>query len=159
MRKFQKGQAIVEFALVLPFLILFIIGLMYFGLMFSNYVSMNNIAREVARSAAMLSDDTYKDTKYQTIHNMYHSRALSNSSYLWNPGKNADQLKIEYVKASTDGTALVGNGEVVVTLTATINPSIKGPFSNVLGDTALDNLVVEYRMYSEVAHTVSSEGE
>ncbi len=165
MRRFQKGQSLVEFAFILPFLVLFMIGLMYFGLMFSNYVAMNDIAREAARSAAMLDDTTYKDSRFDTIRQAYTDKFkndtsksstltidryyLPNSTYLWNPS-DENQFKIEY---SNSGS---GNGEVSVTLTANLDESdgsLAGTFFNVIGsDGTLRNLVVTYHMYSEVSH-------
>ncbi len=166
MRRFQKGQSLVEFAFILPFLILFMIGLMYFGLMFSNYVALNDIARQAARSAAMLDDTTYKDSGFNTIRQAYKDKFendtsksstltidryyLPNSTYLWDPF-DANQFQIEY---SNPGT---GNGEVSVTLTAVLDESegsLAGTFFNVIGSGGtLRNLVVTYHMYSEVAHS------
>lgn len=49
----RKGQALVEFALVLPFLIVLIIGIMEFGWLTKNQLTVNNAAREGARTAAV----------------------------------------------------------------------------------------------------------
>ncbi len=159
MRKFQKGQALVEFAFVLPFLILFMIGLMYFGMMFSNYVAMNNFAREVARTAAMMEDTKYDSIRksYVKIYDDSHPSVsrnryfLPNSLYLWDPNDPND-LDIQYVSSDSS------NGEVVVTLTAEIDTEegLSSTFSNVIGAARLDKLVVTYRMYSEVNHSSSS---
>ena len=163
--RFQKGQSVVEFAIILPFLVLFMIGLMYFGLMFSNYVALNDIARDAARSAAMLSDTTYKeggDDPYASIRQAYVDKYnnsgttttieryfLPNSTYLWNPS-DQNQFKIEYESATST------NGEVIVTLTANLdqsNGSLAGTFFNVVGNGTLETLVVTYHMYSEVNHS------
>lgn len=168
MRRYQKGQSIVEFAFVLPILVLFLIGLMYFGLMFSNYVALNNIARDAARSAAMLPDATYKVSGFDTIREAYQntftndstksptvtidSYFLPNSTYLWDPTKE-EKFKIEYEPSD------INNGEVIVTLTADLDKSdgsLAGPFFNVVGRGTLEHMVVTYHMYSEVKHTDSS---
>ncbi len=164
MSKLQKGQSIVEFAFILPILVLFLIGLMYFGLMFSNYVALNNIARDAARSAAMLPDDTYKASGFGTIRDAYQNTFdldstksptitidqyfLPNSTYLWDP-TDERKFKIEYE------TSDINNGEVIVTLTAKLDTSrgsLAGSFFNVVGSGTLENMVVTYHMYSEVKH-------
>ena len=165
MKKFQKGQSIVEFAFIVPVLILFMIGLMYFGLMFSNYVALNDIAREAARSAAILPDATFQaDEGYDSIRQAYVDRFTNDSSkaatttleeyylpnkvYHWNPS-NEEKFKIEY---EPDGGS---TREVRVTLTAdldTSNGSLAGTFFNVIGSSTLNHLVVSYSMYSEVEH-------
>lgn len=48
-----KGQSLVEFALVLPVLLLLLLGIMEFGLMFSNKLTLVNAAREGARYGAV----------------------------------------------------------------------------------------------------------
>jgi Flp pilus assembly protein TadG len=53
----KKGQAVVETALILPIIILILMGIIDFGLMFNNYLVINNAAREGARNAAVGSSD------------------------------------------------------------------------------------------------------
>lgn len=53
----EKGQALVEFALVLPILILLVCGICEFGWLFGNQILANNACREAARYAAVY----YKD--------------------------------------------------------------------------------------------------
>lgn len=154
MRRYQQGQSIVEFAFILPILVLFLIGLMYFGLMFSNYVALNNIARDAARSAAMVSAEEYKDVGYNKVRAALSGQSLPNSTYLWNPAS-AEQFKIEYIPSDTN------NGEVVVTLTADLdrsNGSLAGTFFSVVGSGTLEKLVVTYHMYSEVNHETGDAG-
>lgn len=47
--KNQKGQAMVEFALILPILLLLVMGIAEFGMMFNAYLSVQNATREGAR--------------------------------------------------------------------------------------------------------------
>jgi len=49
----RKGEAIVEFAVVLPLLILVILGIAVVGKMFFDYLTVQNAAREGARAAAV----------------------------------------------------------------------------------------------------------
>lgn len=53
----QKGQSIVETALVLPIIILILTGIIDFGLLFNNYLVITNASREAARNAAVGSSD------------------------------------------------------------------------------------------------------
>jgi hypothetical protein len=55
----DKGQSIVETALVLPLIVLILTGIIDFGFLFSNYLQISNAARDAARSAAigMLDSD------------------------------------------------------------------------------------------------------
>jgi len=56
--KSEKGQAMVEFALVLPILILLLCAIMDFGWIFFQKILVTNAAREAARySAVHLYDD------------------------------------------------------------------------------------------------------
>lgn len=52
-RKRKKGQAVVEFALVFPFFLLFIVGgIIDFGFAFFNYIQLQQIANDTAQWAA-----------------------------------------------------------------------------------------------------------
>ncbi|MBO6202392.1 MAG: pilus assembly protein, partial [Selenomonas sp.] len=45
MKLMQKGQSMVEFAVIFPFFMFLIMSLAYFGLAFADYLQLNNIAR------------------------------------------------------------------------------------------------------------------
>ncbi|MEL7649835.1 MAG: TadE family protein [Sedimentibacter sp.] len=51
--KKENGQAMVEFALVLPILLLFVAGIIDFGWIFYNQLAANNASREAARFIAI----------------------------------------------------------------------------------------------------------
>ncbi|MDW7660400.1 MAG: pilus assembly protein [Bacillota bacterium] len=55
--KKDDGQAMVELALILPVLLLIIMGIIEFGFMFNNYLTLNNISREAARYASLGGTD------------------------------------------------------------------------------------------------------
>ena len=55
--KNNRGQTIVEFALIIPFLLLLVVGVMEFGLILNQYMVVAEAAREGARSAALGGDD------------------------------------------------------------------------------------------------------
>ena len=52
-RRCEEGQAIVEFAIVLPIFLLLVMGIMDFGWLFYNYISVENSARNAARTACV----------------------------------------------------------------------------------------------------------
>jgi Flp pilus assembly protein TadG len=54
----ENGQAMVEFALILPILILILCGIIDFGWIFGNQVVLSNATRESARYMAMNYDST-----------------------------------------------------------------------------------------------------
>ncbi len=53
LKKRSEGQALVEFAIVLPLLLLLVMGIIDFGLMMQQYLTLNHGAREGARLAAV----------------------------------------------------------------------------------------------------------
>lgn len=57
MRRTDDGQAIVEFALSLPILLLLLVGTVDIGRGFQAYVSLGNAVREAAREAAVHGGD------------------------------------------------------------------------------------------------------
>ena len=54
----QKGQSTVEFAILLPFLILLLLGIIQFGIIFSSYITVTSAAREGARIAIVGASDS-----------------------------------------------------------------------------------------------------
>ena len=61
-RSSEAGSAVVEFALVLPILMLILFGIVNFGIMVFNQSVITNAAREGARWAAIHSSTTYGNT-------------------------------------------------------------------------------------------------
>lgn len=53
----EKGQSLVEFAMVLPVLLLLIMGIIDFGMAFHSVVTVNTAAREGARQGIVLAND------------------------------------------------------------------------------------------------------
>jgi hypothetical protein len=49
----ERGASLVEFAIVLPLFILFVFGVIEFGLTFNNYISLRQGVREAAREGAV----------------------------------------------------------------------------------------------------------
>ena len=68
-RKFKnkKGQSLVETALVLPIILLILMGIVDFGMMFNNYLTISNAAREGARSAAVGATNEQIDSVIEKV--------------------------------------------------------------------------------------------
>ncbi|MGJ7919181.1 TadE/TadG family type IV pilus assembly protein [Neobacillus sp. LXY-4] len=57
MMRSEKGQSLVEFALVLPVLLLLLFGIVDFGRIFHAYLTIDQAGREAARVASIGNDD------------------------------------------------------------------------------------------------------
>jgi Flp pilus assembly protein TadG len=55
--KKNDGQALVEFAIILPILLLILMGIVEFGMMLNSYLTVRNASREGARTAIVGSSD------------------------------------------------------------------------------------------------------
>jgi len=55
--KSEKGASAVEFALILPILIILVFGIVQFGIAYNNYIALTHAAREGARLAAVNMDE------------------------------------------------------------------------------------------------------
>ena len=149
----QKGQGLLEFAFVLPFLILIMFGLFYAGLLFSDYIELNNLARTAAREAAVVSTDDW-DKEYTKVRTKFATAAksssnpekfyLPNSLYVW------DFTKEEYLKM----TYKPEDQSVTVELVAKVN-SADGGIYNALSAQfhVAEQISVSYTMHSEYEHT------
>lgn len=51
--KNNEGQSLVEFALILPILLLIIMGIIEFGIMINSYLTVRSASREAARAAVV----------------------------------------------------------------------------------------------------------
>ena len=60
----ERGSQLIEFALVLPLLLLVVLGIMDFGLLFQRYEAVTNAAREGARIAVLDGYNT-ADVQYR----------------------------------------------------------------------------------------------
>ncbi|RMD00360.1 pilus assembly protein [Clostridium autoethanogenum] len=53
----EKGQALVEFAIILPILLLIVMGIVQFGMVINSYITIENASREGARAGIIGSTD------------------------------------------------------------------------------------------------------
>ena len=68
-KKSRRGAAYVEFAFVLPFLLVFVLGIVEFGRGFNIYHNIVNACREGARQAVMLDSNQVTLTSADNIRN------------------------------------------------------------------------------------------
>lgn len=109
----EDGAAAVEFALVLPVLILLIVGLIEFSLIFNTQISLTNAAREGARVMAIQNNPALART------------AAINAAVSVNPAVTGGNIAITPANCGAGGT-----------VTVTINYDadlITGFFGNTLG--------------------------
>lgn len=105
--KREDGQAMVEFALILPIFLLILCGIIDFGWLFYNQLSLNNACREGARYAVV---NTAEDASTQAIINHIEN---STTTVFANDGVD---IEIIYT-APNDPTS----GDIKVTLEAEIS--------------------------------------
>lgn len=146
----QRGQSIIEFAVILPFLLLLFLGIIYICLFFADYLTLNNVARSSVREASMLSKTTAAD--FNTIRQKYINTSedsndkthLLTNLYPWKPAKNnntdpAFQLKMD---ESSDA--------VVAEMSLSINKDFPGmDLYRYVHGSLPGNLEIKYRMYKE----------
>ncbi len=133
--KRQKGQAIVEFALVLPLFFMFLWGIIYTGLLYRDYLTLSNLARESAR-AASIQGPTYYESIRTTNKNQVQN--FMTKLYTWNG--DSDSFKIENY----------GSDSVKVILKAQLNTSFPGVgIMDFLGMPLPETYEIVYTMYKE----------
>jgi len=148
--KKQKGQSVVEFAFVLPFLLALILGIVYFGFVFSDYLALNSLARTIARDAALYeSNSDYK--AYLTNTKGYDSNELPNGLYKWDPNDYSssagDKGNKCLVVVDNSLSGEVDSVTVMLTAKADTNGGFFGAATSFMP--ALNTLEVEYTMRKE----------
>lgn len=63
----QQGQSTIEFAMVLPLMVLIIVGIFELGRAFFAYIAISNAAREAVRVYTFMPDTTTFDEINQTV--------------------------------------------------------------------------------------------
>lgn len=142
--RFQKGQSIVEFALILPLFLLFLFGIVYFLMVFLDYMTLSTVARNSAREAAVANAEEYAD-HYQVIRNRYTNQELPVDLYDWK-----NDFKIDYQEPQKNEE----HGNVIVTINAKFKddtswlPEILDGLTDSRDSSKLD-LHITCTMYSE----------
>ena len=116
--KKENGQAMVEFALVLPLLIILICGIIDFGWIFGNQLLLNSACKEATRVCSINADLSQSEltTEAQNV-------VIDRANSLYNNGT---------VSVSVDKNT--GTGEITVTVTC-ILPMLTPLMSTIHGPT------------------------
>ena len=150
LRRGQRGQSMLEFGIVIPFFLVFIMGIAYFGAAISDYIALNNMARSCAREASLGGPSTYRQ-----LENKYSAQALTAGLYEWGPNVPRELADINVDKVPPKATG--DHGNVVVKIYSKIDMSQENAatiFKRLLirwagaSPNVLD-LNVTYTMYSE----------
>ena len=150
LRRRQRGQSMVEFAIVIPFFLVFIMGIAYFGAAISDYIALNNMARSCAREASIGGPSTYRQ-----LETKYSAQDLTAGLYEWGPNVPRELADINVEKVLPKATG--DHGNVVVKIYSKIDPNKENAatiFKRLLirwagaSPDVLD-LNVTYTMYSE----------
>jgi Flp pilus assembly protein TadG len=94
--KNQKGQALVEFAVILPLLLLLIMGIIEFGLMLNSYLTVRNVSREGARAGIVGSTNAeIENTIISASPSLEESKLTINITPPEGSRKSGDTLTVE----------------------------------------------------------------
>jgi Flp pilus assembly protein TadG len=69
--KNQRGTSAVEFAIILPLLVVFVFGIIEFGLVFYNKAMVTNASREAARAGIVYRDPPLTVAEIQSVAHNY----------------------------------------------------------------------------------------
>lgn len=120
--KSEKGASAVEFALILPILIILIFGIFEFAIAFNNYITITHAAREGVRLAAV-------DLNNPDLKNIIIERAFP-------LGITEDDIVID----TPDGTDIGDPVEVEITYTFSMNIPLVGSWTIPLKNKAIMRL-------------------
>lgn len=120
----QDGQAMVEFALILPLLIFIFIAIIDFGWIFGNTIIANNACRETARNLAInYTTAAMNETSAETFAELY----IQNHA----PILNVDQVNVVQTETNSGGiTTSAINLELIVNIDV-LSPLI-APFGDMI---------------------------
>lgn len=141
MRNSQKGQDMLEVALLLPIMALFLFGIIYFGIAFGDYIKLNNCARSTAREAALIGDPKQYDTI--ATHHEAEYAGLVTQVIKQTKGKNI------YIEETGQGGQNVPPNSIHVQIQTEVNDAFGIPVVLKLMDIPLSGYNVNYYMYKE----------
>jgi len=112
----QRGAAYLEFAMVLPFFLVFVMGIVEFGRGFNIYHNLTNACREGARQAAQQDANQVTLTAANEVRNRmvnYMSSLGLQTSYYTGTGVNSSSTNYVYGTYPSGAYMLINQGEVV----------------------------------------------
>ncbi|MCB2294204.1 pilus assembly protein [Clostridium algoriphilum] len=94
----EKGQSLVEFAILLPLLILLLMGILEFGIMLNSYLTIHNSAREGARLGIVAgSDIEIKELIIKISPNLDTENLMVNITPLEGSRRSGDTITVEVI--------------------------------------------------------------
>lgn len=138
MLNWKKAQAMVEFAVIIPLFIMLIMGIMYSGMIFADYMSFNNIARSSAHEASL-------SEHYDDIYAKHTAVDLPAGLYDWD-NNNRKDFNIETLY---DSQHKINGVKVTIHASVKKDNSVLVMFSNFLGKNSLFDVDISYQMYKQ----------
>ena len=134
----ERGAELIEFAVVLPILLLVFAAIVDFALMFQRFLTLNNAAREGARIAA-LANSGYGLTDIQTRVTQYVQQGTNDPTA-------SPTTALTPVTVDPDGGGPIpGFPAAQVTVTMTHNYMFLGPVSGLLGGGSFSSITLAAR--------------
>jgi Flp pilus assembly protein TadG len=137
LRDTQRGQALVEFALIVPVFILLVMGIFDLGRAVYGYNTVNNAAREGARLAIV--DQTITEIKTEAVN---HAVGL---------GLGVNDVTVDFRSSSTPGTA-----NSCATLQINCIANVRVNYLYQAATPIIGNLVGQISIYGESQFTIES---
>lgn len=114
--KKNKGQSLVEFALILPLFLFLVFAIIYCGMLFHDYSSLSSIARSAAREAAIMTDvPVAPETHYTGVETFYFSQTQNTLTTLYRTQK----VNVEH-KSKDGETYVVVRIQMARTITSSL---------------------------------------
>lgn len=128
--KNERGQAIIEFALILPFFIFMLYAFVYLAMFFHDYLTLTDMTRDIARRQSVgISLDLIKRD--------YTGRVFLTDFYVFDPNTG-----IQITTVPEDNTNTSAGSAVEVTLKATLQAQEGSYWKKVLPATISSSLVM-----------------
>lgn len=135
----QEGQSIVEFALVFPLFLMFVFGIIFFGVLFYDYIALSNVARDSAREASIKGTDSYEDIIADYGNGGSKQIHLYNGIYTWDPEADFSIESGEQVTVRLETHLDMSNSVI-----SFLNKYMRIDFSD-----NVKSPVIKYQMYNE----------
>lgn len=120
----EKGQATVEFALVLPLLLLLLCGIIDFGWIFGNKLLAENAVREAARYTAIHYNDSDTDDDSAAAAEIVSNRAQNLSGAIVTLSVSGDEITVNVSSSVSVPTPIIASffpdGECAITASCTM---------------------------------------
>lgn len=145
--KSEKGQDIVEFAFILPFFLLLIMGIVYVGFLFTDYLNLSNLARSSAREASIQATGQYDNgadaiqAKYNEVQNKYAER-VNDIQHMYVVDSSGFRITPDYKGNKVEDV------HVVIQARLDTSDGVSKVIENFIPE-EVKNFTIEYRMYQD----------